>query len=85
MAATDQPVAAPAQRPRAAAAHRAGRSSWCCWRSPRVLVTGALVLVEANQEQELRPALFCVGRPTSALFTGRALRGAPVRARTPTR
>ena len=45
-----------------------------------LLVTGALVLVEANQEQELRPALFYVGAAYLALFTGGALRGAPVRA-----
>ena len=34
-----------------------------------LLVTGALVLVEANQEQELRPALFYVGVAYLALFT----------------
>jgi cell division protein FtsW (lipid II flippase) len=35
-----------------------------------LLVTGALVLVEANQEEELRPALFYVGVAYLALFTG---------------
>jgi cell division protein FtsW (lipid II flippase) len=34
-----------------------------------LLVTGALVLVEANQEEELRPALFYVGVAYLALFT----------------
>ena len=35
-----------------------------------VLVTGALVLVEANQEQELTQSLLYVGAAYLALFTG---------------
>ena len=53
--------AAPAPATPAAPAHRARASSWCCLAFAAVLVTGALVLVEANQEQELTRSLLYVG------------------------
>ena len=61
MAATDQPV--PDRRSPSAPPLPTGRGvELVLLAFAAVLVTGALVLVEANQEEELRPALFYVGR-----------------------
>ena len=84
MAATDQRVRDRRSRPRAAAAHRPGHRAGAAG-VRRVLVTGALVLVEANQEQELTPALLYVGRglpgPVHRARTSRCASSRP----TPTR
>ena len=50
-----------------------------------VLVTGALVLVEANQEQQLTQSLLCVGLAYLGLFTRARTSRCGASRRTPTR